>query len=99
MYRSDTYDQNFSRRMKNKKFAQEYILSLIEDEPMTVEEALRFTIQRMGTSDFALFVGDIVQSVDKFIKGNRKLKPETLDRYLRPFGLKIKISIEKLKAA
>ncbi len=47
----------------------------------------------------ALFVGELVQSVDKFIKGNRKLKPETLDRYLRPFGLKIKISIEKLKAA
>jgi hypothetical protein len=99
MYRSDTYDQDLKRRMKNPIFAQEFILALIddEDEPMTVEEALRFTIQRMGTTDFAELVGDLVQSVDKFLKGNRKLKPETLDRYLRPFGLKTKISLERVR--
>jgi DNA-binding phage protein len=101
MHRSDSYDANFSKRMRKPEFAQEYILSLVEDsdEPMTVEEALRFTISRMGTSDFAEIIGEKVQTVDKFLKGERNPKPETLDKFLRPFGLKTKVGVTKLRAA
>ncbi len=101
MYRSDSFDQNFNKRMKSIKFAQSYILALINDahEPMSVTDALKFTIRRMGTTDFANLVDEKIQTIDKFLKGERNPKQETLNHYLRPFRLKIKISLEKLKVA
>ncbi|MBI4042116.1 MAG: hypothetical protein HY391_01435 [Deltaproteobacteria bacterium] len=96
MYRSNSYDETFSKEMRNPEFAQQYLLELIsnEDEPMTIEEALRFAIRRMGTSDFAKLVKEQKQTVDKFLKGERHPKQETLDKFLRPFGLKTVLNVK-----
>ncbi len=98
MYRSDSYDKKLSQKLRDSEFAQEYILSLVEDkdEPMSVESALHFVIQRMGTTDFAHLVGEDKGNVDKFLKGKRVLKEDTLNRYLHPFGLRIKKTLEKV---
>ncbi len=61
---------------------------------MTIEEALHFTIKRMGTSDFAKLVKEQKQTVDKFLKGERHPKQETLDKFLRPFGLKTVLNVK-----
>ena len=65
-----------------------------EDEPMSVMEALRFTIPRMGVAEFCKISGNSKSDVDKFIRGERNLKPDTLDEYLTPFGLKVKIVLD-----
>jgi predicted RNA-binding protein with PIN domain len=99
MKRSDSYDERLSQKLKNLEFAQEYLLSLVEsdeDEQISVEDALRIGISKMGTTDFAKLVGENKANVDKFLKGNRVLKEETLNRYLRPFGLRIKKALEKV---
>ena len=98
MYRSDSYDKKLSQKLRDLEFAQEYILSLVEDkdESMSVESALHFVIQRMGTTDFANLVGEDKGNVDKFLKGKRILKEDTLNRYLEPFGLRIKKTLEKV---
>ena len=98
MYRSDSYDKKLSQKLRDSEFAQEYILSLVEDkdEPMSVESALCFVIQRMGTTDFANLVGEDKGNVDKFLKGKRVLKEDTLNRYLEPFGLRVKKTLEKV---
>lgn len=102
MYRSNKYDEDFKRDIFDHPDARQvYLLTLMEDEdePMSLEEALRFTIRRLGTVDFARLVGEQKQNIDKFLKGRRNPKPETLNRYLKPFGLRVKIGVEKLKAA
>ena len=98
MYRSDSYDKKLSQKLRDLEFAQEYILSLVEDkdESMSVESALHFVIQRMGTTDFANLVDEDKGNVDKFLKGKRVLKEDTLNRYLEPFGLRIKKTLEKV---
>lgn len=79
-------------------FAKQYLPELIndEDEPMSVEDALRFVIKRMGTTDFANLVGESKQTVDKFLKGQRNPKRETLDKFLRPFGLVTVVGVKPL---
>ncbi len=52
----------------------------------------------MGTTDFAKLVAEDKANVDKFLKGNRVLKEETLNRSLRPFGLRIRKELEKIVA-
>ena len=89
MYRRTTFDEDFSRDMQGPVARNAFLLALIqdEDEPMSIEEALRFTIRQMGTVEFAALVGEKKQNVGKFLSGERNLKRETLDKYLKPFGL------------
>ncbi len=98
MKRSETYDERVSRELKDPDNAQCYILELIEneDEPMEIEEALRFTINRMGITDFANLINEDKANVDKFVKGKRTLKEETLNKYLMPFNLRVRKILEKV---
>lgn len=99
MYRSSTYDEDFSRDMQQLVARKTYLIGLIEDEdePMTIEEALRFTIRRMGLVEFSNLVGEKKQNVNKFLIGERNLKRETLDKFLKPFGLHTVIMVKPFK--
>jgi DNA-binding phage protein len=96
MRRTDNYDHELSEKLQNMRFAQAYIEALMEDEDgLSVEDALRHTIERMGVKEFSEAAGVPSPNVQEFLKGKRKLKPETLDMYLRPFGLKTRIVLER----
>ena len=97
-HRSESYDEDLAKEMKDLKFAQQYLLSLIEDEdePLSVEEALRIAIPRMGVAEFSRKIKKSKTDVDKFLRGERNLKPETLNEYLVPFRLRIKVTLEKV---
>ena len=101
MYRSNSYNEDFSMEMRNPEFAKQYLSELInnEDEPMSIEEALRLTIKQMGTTDFANLVNKSKQAVDKFLKEKRKPKIETLNEFLMPFGLVISLKVKPLDKA
>jgi hypothetical protein len=101
MRRSNSYDENLSQKLKNLAFAQEYLLALVDADDknaIEIEDALRLAISKMGTTDFAKLVGDDKANVDKFLKEKRILKEETLNRYLRPFGLRVKKELKKIVA-
>jgi DNA-binding phage protein len=96
MYRTNSYDEMISEKMKNKRFAQGYLLTLMEGEDgLSVEESLKETIRSMGITEFSAVAKVPRPNVQEFLKGKRKLKNETLNIYLKPFGLKIKITVEK----
>jgi antitoxin component HigA of HigAB toxin-antitoxin module len=84
--------------MQNPEFAQGFLLGLVEDEdePMEIEEALRFSINRMGVTEFSNMIGESKSNVSNFLNGTRNLKEETLNKYLVPFNLKIKKVLEEL---
>lgn len=98
MFRSNSYDEKISKKLQNSNFAHEYILGLVndEDEPMEVEDALKFVISRMGVTEFANIVGENKSNIGNFLNGTRTLKEETLNKYLFPFRLKIKKVLAKV---
>lgn len=100
MKSSDSFRKDFTENMKDQEFAKAYILSLMEgdDEPMSLEEALRFTIIQIGSSAFANMVGTRPQTIDKFISEERSPKSETLDQWLKPFGLKTVLNVTEVVA-
>ena len=96
MYRNKSFDERLSKELKSPKFAREFIVGLMEGEDgLSLEEALRHTIARMGVKEFCDRAKVALPNVVNFIKGKRKPKPETLDVLLRPFGLKTKIVLEQ----
>lgn len=98
MYRNNAYDDDLAKEMQDPEFAQQYLLNLVEDEdePMTVEEALRLAIPRMGVAEYSRKIKKSKADIDKFLRGERNLKPETLNDYLVPFNLRIKVTLEKV---
>lgn len=98
MYRNNAYDEDLAKEMQDPEFAQQYLLNLIEDEeePMSIEDALRMTISRMGVAEFSRKIKKSKTDVDKFLRGERNLKPETLNEYLLPFNLRVKVTLEKV---
>jgi plasmid maintenance system antidote protein VapI len=87
----------FEMRVKQlEKFAQVFIRALIEgEEGLSVEAALRHTIARMGIKEFAQLAKVPQPNVSEFVHGKRKLKPETLNQYLKPFKLRVKLVLEE----
>lgn len=97
MYRSDSYDKKLSQKLKIKKFAQAYFLALIQgDDGLEIEDALKITIQRMGVTDFANLIGLPKSNVAEFLSGKRRLKMDSLDKYLKPFNLKTELVLKKV---
>ena len=94
MYRSGSYDHMLSGKMKNRRFAQGYLLTLIE-AGFSAEDALKLAIARMGVKEFSEIAHVPRPNVQEFLKGKRKLKPETMDTYLKPFALKTRITLDK----
>jgi predicted transcriptional regulator len=100
MNRGRSFDEDLSLNLQDLEYAQEFILILMEnngDDPgLSLEQALKHTIQRMGIKEYSKLARIPAPHVSAFIKGRRKLKPETLDRFLKPFRLKVKIDVEKV---
>ena len=98
MHRSNSYNERFSNDIRNPKYARKYIYELLENKenPLTLDQILRLIASKMGTTEFAEFVGERVQNINKFIKGDRHPKRETLDKFLRPFGLETILSVREV---
>ncbi|MBI3534456.1 MAG: hypothetical protein HY072_03075 [Deltaproteobacteria bacterium] len=96
MYRNSLFDQDLSKKLQDPKFSKGFILNLMEgDDGLTLQEALRQTIERMGVKEFCKYSSMRKQNVNDFVKGRRKLKLETLDEFLKPFHLKTTLILEE----
>ncbi len=96
MKRSSSFDAYLSKQLEDIAFAQGYILDLMEGEDgLSLEEALRTTIRQMGVKEFCERAQMRKQNVNDFLTEQRNLKRETIDAFLKPFGLRTRIIVEK----
>jgi hypothetical protein len=65
-------------------------------EEFDLPEVLRLIASKMGTTEFAEFVDERPQNINKFIHGVRSPKRETLDKYLKPFGLETVLKVKEV---
>ena len=96
MKRSSSYDEDLAKELQSAIAVQSYLLGLTEGEDgLALDEALQHTIKRMGIKEFCNMTKIPMPNVMEFIKGKRKPKPETLEKYLKPFKLRPRIIAEK----
>ncbi|PIR21677.1 MAG: hypothetical protein COV44_11930 [Deltaproteobacteria bacterium CG11_big_fil_rev_8_21_14_0_20_45_16] len=95
MPRTESYNEEISKKLKNPKYAQTFLETLMEGpEGLSPEDALRHTIEIMGVKEFAKLAKVSSPRVVEFTKGKRHLKPDTLDIFLKPFKLRTRIIFE-----
>ena len=89
--RSPEWDVNLSRELRDPEFAREFILASI-DEGLALQTVLGKVIRAYGIKEFAKKVKmaspNIVRAID--IKHNPT--QETLNRLLKPFGLRLTVA-------
>ena len=89
------FNKLVAAKFENIDFAQAYIMNLINDEKMNLEEALRETIVSMGLQAFASKAEVSIQHISDFVNKRRRFTTDTIDKYLhKAFNLKIKITVE-----
>lgn len=93
MRRSSSYNEQLSKRLHNKKYAIGFLESLMEDG-LSLEESLKVLIQSMGIKEYSKLSGIEPSNIVEFIKGKRNLKRSTLDKYLKPFGLRTELTLK-----
>lgn len=96
MPRYSTFEEDLARELRNREFAAGFLMTLMEGEDgLSLLEALKETIQRMGVKEFAKKARIHPKSVSRMLASPSIPKLETLEAYLAPFGLRAKVVLER----
>ena len=89
--RSKDWNEGLSQDLRHPGFAQEFLLAAME-EGIPVQIALGKTIRSFGVSEFAKAVKMASPNVLRAINPRHNPTQETLNRLLKPFGLRITVA-------
>jgi hypothetical protein len=96
--RHKDFNELVAREFEDLDFAQAYIANLINNEGLSLEEALRESIKSMGLQAFADKAEVSISYVSDFVNKRRKWSTDNLVKYIEQvFDLKIKMSVESPK--
>lgn len=96
--RHKDFNELVAQEFEDLGFAQAYITNLINNEDLSLEDALRESIKSMGLQAFAEKAGISISYVSDFVNKRRKWSTDNLMKYIEHvFELKIKMSIKASK--
>ena len=96
--RNKSYDKILAQKFKNLKYAQGYLINILEKENLSIDEALSETIKAMGLKAFACKAGLSIQAVSDFVSKRQKWSTDKIALHIEDvFDLKVKLSLEAPK--
>ncbi|HEY9758897.1 MAG TPA: hypothetical protein V6C97_27255 [Oculatellaceae cyanobacterium] len=96
--RSRDWNETLAEELRSPEFAREFLMAML-DEGFSLQEALAKTIRSYGVKEFArkahMPSSNLVRSIDHQHNPTQK----TLDRLLKPLGLRLAVAPRPGKAA
>lgn len=93
--RHKSYDELIVKKFENPEFAQGYLLNIVDNEGLSIDEALRETIKAMSLQAFSNKSGLSIQAVSDFVSKRQKWSIDKLINQIdKVFNLKVKLSLE-----
>ena len=89
--RAADWNEGLAQDLRNPEFAREFLLAAVE-EGVTVQRALGKVIRAMGVKEYAELTGMASSNVLRAIRARHNPTQATLNRMLRPLGLKLSIA-------
>lgn len=96
--RSKDWNEGLAQDLKDPEFTREFITASI-DEGLSAQQALRKVILAYGLKEFAKRVKMPASNVSRALNSQHNPTLETLNRLLRPFGLRLAIAPIEGRAA
>jgi len=84
--RSRNWDKSLAKRLKNKEYASEYLLGLIE-EGESLQGALAILIKSYGVTEYSVLSGIQESNIHRAIDPAHNPTQKTLESLLKPLGL------------
>jgi DNA-binding phage protein len=97
-HRSQDWNENLAKDLRDPEFAREFLLGLLE-EGFSVQEALSKTIRAYGVNEFAKKARMASSNVCRAIRKNFNPSQQTLERLLKPLGLRLFAAPKKSRIA
>ena len=89
--RSKDWNEGLAQDLRDPEFARDFLIAAI-DEGISVQQALGKVIRAMGVREFAAKIGVAPPNVLRAINPRHNPTQETLNRLLKPFGLRLTIA-------
>jgi probable addiction module antidote protein len=90
--RSRDWNEGLAKDLQDPEFAREFLLAAIE-EGITLQQALGKIIRTVGVKEFSLKTGIASPNLLRAINSRSNPTQETLNRLLKPLGLKISLAL------
>ena len=95
--RNKDFNEFVALQFEDIDFSRAYIMNLVNNEGLSLEESLRETVVSMGLKVFANKAGLSIQYVSDFVSKRKKLSIKTIEKYMsKVFQLRIKVSVEPI---
>jgi|SRR5215510_6728360 len=89
--RSVDWNEGLAEDLRDPEFAREFLLAAVA-EGISVQKALGKVIRAMGVKEYAAMTRIASPNVLRAIRAGHNPTQATLDRMLRPFGLKLSVA-------
>ena len=98
MKRCVNWDSVLANELNDPEFAKDFILSCIEDEGLSIQQALSQIIRTIGIKEFSEKTNIPSSNLIRLLRDSYNPTISTLNKVLKPFGLSLSVTISK-KAA
>ena len=88
--RSVDWNEGLAEDLRDREFAKAFLLAAVA-EGIAVQDALAKVIRAMGVKEYAALTGIASSNVLRSIRPNHNPTQNTLNRLLKPLGLKLSV--------
>ena len=87
--RSKEWSEDIAKKLKKKSYRQEFFLSLIDDDEVSIREAIAIIAKTMGNQEFAKLIEMAPSNTSRVVNLNNDVKATTLEHILKKIGCEL----------
>jgi len=91
--RSQEWSSDLALKLKKKSFRQEFFLTLIDEEDLSVREAIYVIAKTMGNQEFAKLIGMAPSNTTRVVNPEHDIRSTTLEHILSNLGLELYVRV------
>ncbi len=91
--RSREYSVDLAKKLKKKSYRQEFFLALIEEEGLSVREAIYVIAKTMGNQEFSHLIGMEPSNTTRIVNPLNDIRSTTLEHILTALGLELSVKV------
>jgi DNA-binding Xre family transcriptional regulator len=91
--RSREYSVDLAKKLKKKSYRQEFFLALIEEEGLSVREAIYVIAKTMGNQEFSHLIGMEPSNTTRIVNPVNDIRSTTLEHILTALGLELSVKV------
>ena len=91
--RSKEWSHDLANKLKKKSFRQDFFLTLIDEENLSVREAIYVMAKTMGNQEFAKLIGMAPSNTTRVVNPKHDIRSTTLEHILSNLGLELSVKV------